>query len=139
VRFLLDTDAVSEPARRRPSRHFMALLAAHQSEIAVSAISVGEIVFGARRVQGGERYLDYLRDSVLPHVPVLPVGVAVVTDYGELRAMLEAKGTPLADLDLLIAATARVHGLALVTGNRRHFARIPDLSLADWCGERGGR
>ena len=110
----------------------MAHLKQHAAEVAISAISVGEIVFGARRVRGGERYVAYLRDAVLPNLPVLAVDVAVATRYGELRASLEAGGRPLPDLDLLIAATALEHDLALVTGNRRHFERISELELPDW-------
>ncbi|MBI4705664.1 MAG: PIN domain-containing protein [Deltaproteobacteria bacterium] len=139
MRFLLDTDAVSEPARRHPSRRFMARLAKYAGELAVSSISVGEIVFGARRAPGGQRYLHYLTETVLPHVAVLPIDVAVATRYGELRAVLERGGTPLADLDLLIAATALAHDLALVTGNRRHFERIGGLDLADWFADRAAR
>ena len=136
MKFLLDTDAASEAARRRPSARFMAHLREHAAEMAISAISVGEIVFEARRAPGGERYLAYLRDAVLPHVRVLAVDAAVATRYGELRAALEAAGRPLPDLDLLVAATALSHDLALVTGNRRHFERIPELELPDWFGRR---
>ncbi|MSP59724.1 MAG: type II toxin-antitoxin system VapC family toxin [Myxococcales bacterium] len=138
MKYLLDTDAVSEPARRRPSARFLKKVAAHSSELAISSVTVGEIVFGARRVAGGERYLDYLRDAVLPHMPVLPIDLAVASRYGEVRATLEAAGKPLPDLDLLIAATALAHGLELVTGNHRHFRRVAGLELPDWFGDRKG-
>lgn len=134
MRFLLDTDALSEPARRRPSRPFLENLSRHAGEVAISAVAVGEVVFGARRVPGGERYLDYLTAAVLPHLPVLVVDVEVATRYGELRAALEGSGASLPDLDLLVAATALRHGLELVTGNLRHFERIPGLAVADWFG-----
>jgi predicted nucleic acid-binding protein len=109
-------------------------LAKHSGELAVSAVSVGEIVFGARRLPGGERYFDYLTGVVLPHISVLPVDVVVALRYGELRAALESRGRPRADLDLLIGATALAHGLTLVTGNHRHFAGMPDLVVVDWFG-----
>lgn len=137
MKFLLDTDAISEPARRKPSPRFMASLGAHVGEIAISSVTVGEIVYGARRVPHGDRYLEYLRTAVIPYVPVLTFDVAVATRYGELRAQLESAGTPLPDLDLQIAATALVHNLELVTGNQRHFRRIEELELPDWFGERG--
>jgi len=137
VRFLLDTDAVSEPARRRPSERFLRNLARNEADCAISAVSVGEIVFGARRVPGGERYLSYLGDVVLKRLPVVPADAAVAARYGELRARMERNGTPLPDLDLLVGATALENGLALVTGNRRHFERLPGLDLADWFGRAG--
>jgi predicted nucleic acid-binding protein len=136
VKYLLDTDAISEPARRRPSPAFMAHLRRHASDIAISSITVGEIVFGANRVPGGARYLTYLHEAVLPEVTVLGIDAVVATRYGEIRAALERAGTPLPDLDLLIAATALAHNLTLVTGNHRHFNRVPDLGIADWFGVR---
>ncbi|MBM4318779.1 MAG: type II toxin-antitoxin system VapC family toxin [Deltaproteobacteria bacterium] len=136
VKYLLATDAVSEPARRHPSPPFMALLREHAGDVAISVISVAEIVYGARCVTGGERYLEYLTRAVLPNVPVIDVDIAVATRYGELRARLERSGTPLADLDLLIAATALGRGMTLVTGNRKHFERINGLALAGWLDRR---
>jgi len=50
--------------------------------------------------------------------------------YGEIRARLEAAGRPLADADLQIAATALLHDLELVTGNVRHFERVPQLRIS---------
>jgi tRNA(fMet)-specific endonuclease VapC len=52
--------------------------------------------------------------------------------YGPLRAALERSGTPVGQLDSLIAAIAITHNLILVTHNTREFARIPNLRLEDW-------
>ncbi len=52
--------------------------------------------------------------------------------FGVLKTELEAAGTPLADADLLIAGTALEHGMTLVTGNTKHFTRIPALQLENW-------
>jgi predicted nucleic acid-binding protein len=66
---------------------------------------------------------------VLPAVTVLPFDVAIARPFGEIAADLEARGVMLADVDLQIAATAVYHGLELVTGNVRHFARVPGLAI----------
>jgi len=100
--------------------------------MATSAITIGEIVFGAKKVAGGKRYLDYLEDVVLPRIPVLPINLPVARIYGEFRATLESAGTRLADMDLLIASVALAHGLVLVTGNVRHMERVPDLRVENW-------
>ncbi len=50
--------------------------------------------------------------------------------FGQMRAQLEAAGRPLADADLQIAATALVHDLKLVTGNVKHFKRVPKLPIS---------
>jgi predicted nucleic acid-binding protein len=71
--------------------------------------------------------LANIRQRVLPAVTVLPYDVAVAEVYGLLSAQLEDSGQARADADLQIAATAVYHNLELVTGNLRHFARIPQL------------
>jgi len=62
-------------------------------------------------------------------VAVLPLDVAVAETYGRLAAQLADAGTPLSDADLQIGATALCHDLELVTGNIRHFERVPDLRI----------
>jgi len=63
---------------------------------------------------------------------VLAVTEAVGKKFGELRAALFDAGTPAPEMDLLIAATAIVHGLILVTDNVRDFAAVPGLTVQDW-------
>jgi hypothetical protein len=60
---------------------------------------------------------------------VLPYDAATAKAFGRLRSTLEAAGTRLDDADLQIGATALHHGLELVTGNLRHFQRIPELRI----------
>jgi tRNA(fMet)-specific endonuclease VapC len=67
------------------------------------------------------------------HAPCLH-GREAAEIYGRLRSDLERKGTPLADPDLRIAATALAHTATLITGNVRHCGRIPGLSVEDWLG-----
>lgn len=62
---------------------------------------------------------------------MLPFDTSVARIYGELHAALTAAGRPLADADLQIAATALRFNLELVTGNLRHFSRIPGLVVND--------
>jgi predicted nucleic acid-binding protein len=84
---------------------------------------------GAFRSTARERHLKNIEERVLPAVTVLPFDVATAGVFGEIRAELEAKGLVLPDADLQIGATAVHHGLELVTGNVRHFQRIPNLKL----------
>jgi predicted nucleic acid-binding protein len=64
-----------------------------------------------------------------PLVRVIPFDATTAEIYGKLRSELEDAGLPVADLDLQIGATAIVHGLTLVTGNVRHYQRMPGLVL----------
>ena len=63
---------------------------------------------------------------------VLPFGAAAASEYGEIRAYLQSRGTPIGPLDMLIAAHARVEGMTLVTNNMREFERVPELDLENW-------
>ena len=126
--YLFDTDAVSELLKPRPAAAYVRWLSTVPREDQyVSAVTVAELYHGAFRSVSAERHLANIDAKVLPTVTVLPFDTAVARTYGEIRAKLESKGTPLAEADLQIAATARYHGLELVTGNLRHFARVPGL------------
>lgn len=95
----------------------------------MSAVTVGELYQGAYRSSARERHLKNIDERILPAVTVLPYDAATARIYGQIRAVLEGKGKPLADADLQIAATAIYHGLELVTGNLKHFQRVTDLTL----------
>ena len=132
MRYLLDTNALSEPVRRRPAPRFLERLGRLGAHVCTSVLCVGEMVFGARRRTPAFRYDRYLADVVLPHMPILEVDVAVATVNGELRAALERRGRLVSDIDLLVAATALHHDLVLVTHNVRDFVGIERLIVEDW-------
>jgi predicted nucleic acid-binding protein len=129
--YLFDTDAISELLKPRPLASYVDWLkTVPREEQFTSAVVVGELYKGAYRAKARERHLANINQRVLPTVTVLPYDVAAARVFGEISAHLEEAGTMLADADLQIAATAIYHGLELVTGNLRHFERIPGLSLS---------
>lgn len=129
--YLFDTDAISELLRPRPLQAYLRWVGAIPREQQfASAVTIGELFHGAYRSAAAERHLRNIRERVLPAATVLPFDTAVARVYGETRARLEEAGTPLADADLQIAATALYHRLELVTGNTRHFERVPALRLS---------
>ena len=77
-------------------------------------------------------FLERLDRILLPNLPVLPSDVAAAHRYGEVRAELERRGMPLGEADLRIGAIALSRGLTVVTGNVRHFQRIPGLWVENW-------
>ena len=70
-------------------------------------------------------------------IPVLPLDVGAGQLYGEVRADIERKGTPVGAHDLIIAAHALSLGLTLVTDSLREFRRIPQLTVENWAEENG--
>ena len=126
--YLFDTDAISEVLRPRPLPAYLEWLGTvPREEQFASAVSVGELFRGAYRSPARERHLRNVRERVLPAVTVLPFDAEVAQIFGELSARLEGAGQRLADVQ--IAATAVRHRLVLVTGNVRHFGRVPGLEL----------
>ena len=120
--FLVDTNVLSELPRPRPNPGVVRWLA-EQKAIILSVVSVEELTFGVARVPGSRRkklarWLDAILDSA---VQVLDVNLAIARAAGELRSARESVGRRVAQADMLIAATALVHGLTLATRNGRDF------------------
>ena len=97
----------------------------------ISVITYGELVYGARKSQRVEKNLATVH-HLAELFPLLPVTRSIMETFANLEAPLEKGGTRLDDMDLLIAATALVHNLTLVTNNERHFQRIEGLAIENW-------
>lgn len=122
------------------SDHWIALLrgkldlrgrVAADEELAITAISVGELVYGAERSQRPSESLLEL-DTLLASITIVAYGDAAAHRFGALKMDLERRGERLDDADLQIAATALSCDVPLVTHNGRHFGRVPGLRLEDW-------
>lgn len=135
--YLLDTDILSNLLKRTPSTVLIAKLASEPSERQfTSSITLGELLYGAHRLgPGGNLFLERMERTLLPNLPVLSFDAAAARRYGEVRAELERQGTPIAEADLRIGAIALTRGLTMVTGNVRHFQRIPGLAVENWLEE----
>lgn len=128
--YLFDTDAISALLRPRPLQLYLDWLKTIPRDAQfASAVTVGELFKGAYRSAAKERHLKNIEDRVLPAVTILPFDLSTARVFGMIRADLERNGNILPDADLQIAATALYHDLELVTGNLRHFQRIPNLRL----------
>lgn len=76
--------------------------------------------------------VERIAEGLLPNLTILSFDVDAARIYGELRATLEGQGTPIGDADMRIASIALANDLAVVTGNVRHFARVPELIVENW-------
>ncbi len=112
---------------------FIARLAATPIEHQfTSAITVGEMVYGAHRSARTEQLLSQLQTHVWPNVKILPFDRVAAETYGRIRAELEKAGIPIGEPDARIAAVALSHNLTVVTGNVRHIDRVPGLPVENW-------
>lgn len=99
--------------------------------VATTWITACELAYGAAKSRAPESNRA-LVEAFLATLPILELDWAAAEHFGRLKADLERAGTLLADADLLIAAIALARGTGLVTGNRRHYERIPELNIEDW-------
>jgi len=101
------------------------------SAISVTAITLAEMWFGAAKSQQPRRTRAD-QDAFLAPFRVLDFDAAAADCYASLRAHLAAKGRPIGDRDLMIAAIAQAKRLTVVTSNVSEFARVPGLKVEDW-------
>lgn len=127
--FLLDSDICS--AGLKGDSRIAGKFLQYTGQLHVSVITVGELLTWAFRRKASPRRLHNV-ETLLQGFTALPVTWAVAHTFGKIRAPLMDIGRPTGELDLLIAATALVNDLTLVTHNQRDFADVPDLPVADW-------
>ncbi|HVH41027.1 MAG TPA: PIN domain-containing protein [Labilithrix sp.] len=120
--YLVDTNVVSELARPKPNRHVVDWFGA-LSTIVMSSISIEELAYGIARARSVERSRLVRWFEALLAIPaeIVAVDEKIARAAGDLRAARERAGRPVAQADMLIAATALVTGRTLVTRNTRDF------------------
>jgi len=132
LRYLLDTNIVIYVLKRRPVE-VLSAFNAHAARMAISSITVAELLHGAEKSSRVSENLDVIEDFC-SRLVVLPYGLKAARHYGAIRAALEKRGQPIGVNDLHIAGHARSEGLVLVTNNLSEFARVPALELENWVG-----
>ena len=103
----------------------------NSGRMCISAVTLAELLHGVEKSERRERNRAAVEDFGA-RLDVLPYGDKAAAHYGEIRAGLERKGTPIGVNDLHIAAHARSEGLTLVTNNMREFERVEGLRLVNW-------
>ena len=134
--YLFDTDVITNIFKKRPSSNLLSRLKSlPKREQFISTVTISEIVYGACKSKRPDFHLRNLQDILLPAVNIIGFDAKAAYACGRLRADLEKAGTPLSLADLEIAAIAIANDLCLVSGNTRHFSRIPGLKLENWLAE----
>lgn len=129
--YCLDTDVISAVINKDPPLSLVRRLSmAPASEQFTTAINLGEMLFGAAKAQNPE-LARQVRVAVAT-VSILPFDEHAANRYAQLRALLESQGQKLHEADLRIAAIALANNLTMVTGNVRHFERVPGLQVENW-------
>ena len=130
LRYLLDTNILIDVLKRRPLE-LLSIFNANANRMAISSITLAELMHGAEKSQRVSDNLAAIED-LCSRLEVLPYGAKAAQHYGAIRAALEKLGQPIGVSDLHIAGHARSEGLVLVTNNLSEFERIPALELENW-------
>jgi len=133
ARYLLDTNICIHIQRKKPQEVLVRFQELQPGDAAISAITWGELLYGAAKSQQHTRTLELL-EEFRSFVPVLPMPENAGNAYGVIRASLESKGRPIGNNDLWIAAHAKEADLTIVTNNEREFQRVPGLKVQNWVG-----
>jgi toxin FitB len=124
VKYLVDANVLSEPTKAAPDPRVLAWLRAHERDLAVDPVILGELRFGILILPKGRKRaaLERWFEAGAGRLQCLSWDADAGLSWAELLARLRAAGKAMPVKDSLIAATAIVHGLAVATRNRADFA-----------------
>lgn len=131
--YLFDTDAITNILKPSPSQLLLnKLKSISNKDQFISSITLYEIVYGAYKSTRKDYHLKKLRDILLPAVQLINFDSKAAYICGTIRVELENRGTPLSLADLQIASISLANDMVLITGNIKHFKRIPNLKIENW-------
>lgn len=135
LRYLLDTNILSEPVKPVPNPGVLARIRQHRKEVATAAPVWHELWFGCHRLPPSARRTkleDYLGQSLAPSLKLLPYDDRAAERHAAERSRLVGLGKTPSFIDGQIAAIAMVHGLIVVTRNIDHFVGFQGFEVQDW-------
>ena len=131
IKYLLDTNICIYLIRRKPEIVLKRIQRLQVSDLGISSITLSELEYGVAKSRKRERNKLALTEFLTP-IEIMPFDDMAAKHYGELRAYLESRGTPIGSLDTLIAAHAVSLQSTLVTNNESEFRRVPGLKIENW-------
>lgn len=130
LKYMLDTNIVIYTIKNRPPE-VRSLFKQHDGQMCISTVTLGELIYGAEKSAQPEKNLEVV-ESMVARLDVLPFTNQDAAHFGQVKAELAAKGTPIGPYDTMIAGHARSQGMILVTNNTKEFVRVPGLRLENW-------
>lgn len=130
MKYMLDTNMCIY-AQKNISQVIEKIKNNFQYGVAISSITLAELEFGVQASANIEKNIIALY-KFLSIIEILDFDSSAATEYGKIRADLKRKGTPIGNMDMLIAAHAKSEDLIVVTHNTREFERVEGLQLEDW-------
>jgi len=128
MKYMLDTNICIYVIKQKPAAVLERFRQTDLSEISISSITLSELFYGVSKSSKPEQNFVALTQFAAP-LEILPFGGEAAQYYGDLRAHLEKRGTPIGSLDMLIAAHALSLSSTLITNNEKEFNRVPNLKI----------
>jgi tRNA(fMet)-specific endonuclease VapC len=135
IKYLLDTNVISEPLRPKPDESVLGKLRRHQNEMGIASIVWHELLYGCYRLPKSKRRSaieTYLFEIVGPSIPILPYDERAAHWHALQRARLSSNGKTPPFADGQIAAIAAVDDLILITFNTPDYEHFQGIQVKDW-------
>jgi len=135
LKYLLDTNVISEPLRPVPNETTLEKIHAHQDEVGIATVVWHELLSGCYQLPESERRTaieTYLFEVIGPTIPILPYDERAAHWHAMERARLTSAGNMPPFADGQIAGIGRVNDLVLVTFNTQDFEHFQDIQIEDW-------
>jgi tRNA(fMet)-specific endonuclease VapC len=127
--YMLDTDICSYVIKNH--RELADAFIHHQNDdICISAITYAELLYGVKNACSSK--IENEVKMFLSLVRIVDWSDAAARQYANIKDFLKRNGTPIGNMDMLIAASAIAINTPIVTNNKKHFSLVPNLILADW-------
>ncbi len=129
--YMLDTDICIYIIKKRPESILKKFNKFRNQNIYMSVITLAELQYGVER-SSSKKFNQKIIDDFVSHLFVVPWDNKSAIQYGKLRNSLNEKGTPIGNMDLMIASHALSQNFTLVTNNVKEFKRVPNLKYENW-------
>jgi tRNA(fMet)-specific endonuclease VapC len=135
MKYALDTDIISYFLKGTQKKVIDAIEKTNPNDLCTTIFNFSELLFGAKLRLRKNSKLFYTINNFLKELEILHFDIISAEIFAGMKAQLYKKGSPLADLDLLIASICVSHNAKLITHNTKHFKRISELEIEDWSTE----
>ena len=129
--YMLDTNMCIYIIKKRPISLLEKFNSIPKNNLCISVVTYAELEYGVERSSSKKMNQSIIKDFV-SHLTVFSWDMDAARQYGKIRSNLEKKGTPIGNMDLLIAAHALSQKCTIVSNNLREFKRVKDLKYENW-------
>ena len=126
---LIDTDIYIELLKG--NKRIVQRRGEYEGPIGICFMTIAELYYGAEKSMEPAKNIETI-DKLLLTLEIVQPDLSILRRFGAIKAQLRKEGTPIADADVFIASATIERAEKLITGNKKHYERIPGLVLDDW-------